>query len=505
MTRVLSSSSAPPLRTAASPLRLWLGLFAAALLLYGFTAARTIQWQDSGLLVLRVLDGELVNPMGLALTHPLYYWLASAAVRLLPVEPAFALPLASSLMGAVAVANVALCVWMLTRRRSAAIFSGLTLALAHTFWQLATLPETYTLSAALLTAEIACLIAFFQGRGRRWALVMWLFAGLGLANHNLALLSLPVLVAVTGWAWRKRLLSGPQIALALVLWLVGTLPYSAIVLEHAVQTGDLGGTVQSALFGDGYQQNVLNVQSPIRPLVIGSLFVLMNFPNLALPLAVWGIARGRRVTRSRIIRAALAAELAIFFLFAIRYNVVDQHFFFLPAYCLLAIFAGLGWTLLLDRADEKRWARAGLFAAALLLAVTPSLYAIAPRVAREANVLGSLERDKPYRDDYRYLLLPWSAAEVSAHRMSEAATDLAGPGGIIVARDGMGRFAIEYQLRRRGWENVELRSDLPAHLARDAAEQNRPVVLVPRSVSEPDLPDHVGPWLRQGEMYVLGR
>src|SRR4051812_29604474 len=84
----------------------WIGVFSAALLLYGLTASRTIGWQDSGDFVNRVVRGWSTDPSGLCRAHPLHFWLGTFLVRVLPIEPPASMALLSAVFGALAVANV---------------------------------------------------------------------------------------------------------------------------------------------------------------------------------------------------------------------------------------------------------------------------------------------------------------------------------------------------------------------------------------------------------------
>ena len=59
-------------------------------------------------------------------------------------------------------------------------------------------------------------------------------------------------------------------------------------------------------------------------------------------------------------------------------------------------------------------------AATATLALTPALYAIVPAVARRFDVLGGVERNKPYRDDYVYVFSPWSVVEDSAEVVADS-------------------------------------------------------------------------------------
>ena len=82
----------------------WLAVLLISFTLYALTANRGIQWQDSGKHILRIATGQLENNLGLALCHPLHYWLGRLAVAPDLFEPCFAVTLVSSLAAAMAAA-----------------------------------------------------------------------------------------------------------------------------------------------------------------------------------------------------------------------------------------------------------------------------------------------------------------------------------------------------------------------------------------------------------------
>jgi hypothetical protein len=262
--------------------------------------------------------------------------------------------------------------------------------------------------------------------------------------------------------------------------------------------------------GGRYGHNVLNFHPSLRILAVSVGFAALCFPNLLIPAALTGLARARAVGIEPAIRRALLAGLLIHAAFVCRYNVIDQHTFFLPTYVLLAVFGGIGGAYVL------RWpARQSAPLAAIgviLLASTPALYALTPSVARHFDVLRDLARHKPYRDDYVYLLSPWGSADRSAQVMSEAAVRLAGAGGLILVEDPMAAPAIKYAALRCGLVGLEVGSlppPVPASLAkrqrvlREAAEAatGRAVVLVPASLDDP-LPDGLT-LRREGDLFVI--
>lgn len=491
----------------------WWALFFSGVLLYGLTANRGVQWQDSGLHILRVVEKQVQHPLGLALAHPLHHGLARAMAWPGLFEPSYAVTLLSALAGALCLANVYGAVVTLTDRHLAGVFAAVSLGLANTFWQLSTLAETYTLCAALLAAEIWCLAGFVRTSRNPWLYGMALFNGLGIANHMLASLTTPVIVVVAMTRLLRRRHPGGAALTAAGLWLLGTAPYTLLILRTWADTGDFFGTVHSALFGE-YAGDVLNPGPSRHQLLMTLAFPLYNFPNLLLPAALYGLVRWRVAGVPRASARALQAGLLIHLLFVMRYSIVDQQTFFLPTYVILAIFGGIGAAVVIAWKNHRSSQSLGILAAVLLV-LTPVLYALAPVVARGARVLESTVglRRKPYRDDYRYLLTPWSVVEDSAERMSAQAMELAGERGVVFYQDPMARFALAYKKHRLERDDVLLvalpmvlegrRRDTFEQLIFRAADDGRPVVLVPLRTDQPPPDPPLGRWLRDGDLYRL--
>lgn len=490
----------------------WLLVFLASLCLYAATANRGAQWQDSGEFILRITTGDLLGRLGLALSHPLHYWIGRAVIAPRLLEPAFAITLISSLGAALAVAAVYGCVRTLSGSEPAAFFAAGSLAVANTFWHLATIAEVYTLSAALLAGECWC-VAVYARRGSRWAVWgMCLFNGLGLANHLQSVLTLPVIAVVILHGIGSRRLKTGDVLIALWLWLLGSLPYTGLVLGLMVHGADPMKTLQSALFGNHFSGAVLNARATTRMMVTDIAFPLLNFPNLLIPAALYGLAGYRRAGVPRLAWLAMIVGLAIHAVFVLRYEVLDQHTFFLPMYTFLAIFGGVGAAAVLQWPSTPK--RSILCTAAIfLLLVTPLLNIAAITMARRAQLLGRFAHRKPYRDDYIYLLVPWSAVDRSAERMSNEAVSLAGPDGLILVEDGMARSAVEYRRLQAGLPGIHVRM-VPAagqqeeleRLATDVrveAQAGRAVVLVPLNRDQPRLAPPLGRWERHGDLYVL--
>lgn len=479
----------------------WLTAFALAGVVYVLTASRGAQWQDSGSQILRIVTGTLAEPRGLALVHPLHHWLGRLAVYFGPSRPSLSITLLSGLAAAVAVANVYGCVLTLTRRRTAAALAAASLAVAHTFWQLATLTETYTLTTALLSGECWCLVYYSITRRRSALWGLFLLNGLGIANHMQAVLMLPVLVFVLIHELRKKRAATLDAVIAIALWLICSLPYTVLVVSTWLRSGDLSGTMCSALFGEYYVHEVLSVSPSARGLLVVFAFVTLCFPNLTLPAAGYGLVCLRRLSIPVMARRGLVTALLLHAVFALRYNVVDQHMFMLPTYVLMSIFCGVGYAAAMQSWPKTRL-RVAVSAAVAMLVLTPVWYRAVPGVARERNVLRGVERNKPYRDDYVYLFTPWSFVERSADRMGRHAVELAGEDGIILVEDSMAEPAIRYRVFRDERERIGVTRDPMADEVLAALAANRAVVLVPLNRDQPQLRIPGRTWERVGDLYV---
>ncbi len=330
------------------------GIGSFAFLLYAFTGARTIQWQDSAQFTYRICSGTLWNEYGLAMVHPLHFWLGRLMMSIFPGPDPWAVSLVSALGGALAVGLVFVCIFKLTGKKSAALFGAMTLMLAHSFWRFSGLPEVYTWSAALLLGEV---VFYLRLRETNHPSAWWgvfFVNGLAFANHNMALLSTAVW-GITFLLWakrsssaparrapprpgvpavepakeigihsrRRRLFSAGTAELPLppfaelrppisdlrfpisffhlfpiaFFWILGALPYLLIVLLELKQR-PFGEVIHSALFGEHFKNQVAGLLPAPGILLISLAFMLLSFPGFALFFAGRAVLK-RIVERGR--------------------------------------------------------------------------------------------------------------------------------------------------------------------------------------------------------------
>lgn len=418
----------------------------AALAFFTISMAPGVLWQDSGLAQVRVLKRDITGDIGLALSHPLYYALA-IAFQILPfAESAFKTNLVSVLFGAVTVANVFLLLLLVTRQRGGAVIGAISLAVAHTFWQHCALAEVYTISTALLSAELLCIYQHAATGKPRWLVLLFLLNGLGVSNHMLAVLSLACYAVLIPWfLWHGKLRVGmlPLLALA---WIAGAGLYLALIIAQLVGGEALGSTVHSALFGTAFAGHVLNVVPGRRQLINSILYLGLNFPTPAVLLVIPGLAALYRL-RLATLRAMLFALLALHLVWAVRYDVLDQYTFFIPSLVLLAVVIGFGAARFLEN-RKPPW-RVVLIVAAVLPAV---VYVPLPRLARAAGFHLGVSRTVPYRDEYDYFLHPWKAGYRGPERFARELRETLPEDTILIA-DGTTVRPIHYLQQLRRWRD----------------------------------------------------
>jgi hypothetical protein len=407
-----------------------------ALALYGLTGARGVEWQDSGIHQYRILTGLLEHPVGLALAHPVHYWLGRAALCVPAGDPVWKINFLSALGGAATVGLLTALVGVLTRSTWAAVLAAATLALAHVFWQMSALTETYTLAAALMTLEWLLFWRYLRTRQPAWLVAVFATNGLHVADHLLGLLTLVTYGVLLLDRIVRRRIHWSWLFAAAAAWLATASPYWTLVLAHFQRTGDVSETLRNALFGGGagspgFEQQVLNTSLSLSQLKLAVLTLGYCFPSLAGLVALVGVLRRSGGARRRFRRLLLVQTLVVF-VFVGRYSIRDQYTYFVPVCVLTALWFGVGAAALLRRwQDTRRRVLIALLVGNAALSVV--VYFAFPPLARERGWFRGQMRAIPYRDEYSHFLRPWRFLDDSPARLARGALTQAGADGWIMA------------------------------------------------------------------------
>ncbi len=456
----------------------------SALALYVLTVAPGPLWQDSGMAQVRVLCRDLFGSLGLALSHPLYYVLAIAFQVLPFAESAFKTNLVSAVFGALTVANILLVIRLLTGGWRGAAVGAVSLAVAHTFWQHCALAEVYTVTTALLSAELLCFLAWQRTRKAGWLILLFLANGLGISNHLLASLSL---ICWVGWFITQVARGKVRLQLAFLLvpvWLAGAALYLGLIAVRIAAGDGLAATLRSALVGE-YGHHVMNLALSGRLLLNSCLYLGLNFPTPAVLLAFIACRSLRGHSLVPGLRMVLVL-LVVYLAWAGRYTVPDQYTFFIPSLLYFAILIGVGADRCLESDGEtsSRFARMlfrkvpfrlltikrrsalgtrpGWFPVMVAAAAIPAcVYVPLPKVAERLDLNLGLSRQVPYRNEYEYFLHPWKTGYQGPRQFAEA-LERSLPDGAILIADGTTVRPIHYALLTGRWgRDVTIYPPLP--------------------------------------------
>jgi len=386
-----------------SPWVAWLLATFAACLLYIATTIPGLAWGDSGNAQLRVLLGHFVDRQDLSRSHVLYYLLAGLVARL-GIEPAYAANLVTAVMGAITVGNVAALLALLVRKRVSVYCGAAALLFSHTLWRQSTVAEVMTLSTALLSLELLLVIQYARRARPGWLIAALFVNGLGLSTHNLALLTWPAYVVMLTAARPV----GPKLRVAalvsgLAALLVGALPLIELAACAWDRTGHIGHVLVELVAGR-FSANVFNTSVTMNTFVRVIGYTLYSFPTPLIFLAVLG-CNPRRQSTTPTFGIFFVVAFAAHFLFAVRYNVPDQHTFMIHTYVFTVVVVALG----VDRLVESRSSRIITAMLVLLASVAPMVYAIVPELlrARRPDFPLISRRNVPHRDRFDWFLKPW--------------------------------------------------------------------------------------------------
>lgn len=397
--------------------------------LYVISCAPGALWQDSGLIQYRIWHNDIEGFLGLAISHPLFYILGIGVKYISVGEFGHRVNLISSIAGAVAVANLFLFLRLLLGRNFPAVVAAITFAVSHTFWRHASIIETYTLWTAFFTTELIMLLQYTRTKKNFYLYWLGLFNGLSISVHMLSLLALLCYAFFCIYMLTKKEIRTGVLLRIVLFWIVGALPYEYLIIKNILQSGDVTGTLSSSLFGSRWMSEVLNTTLSAKIIKENFSFILLNFPTPNILLFFVGCFGLYKIVPRAGLGNVILGLTVLFFVFAFRYTIVDRYAFFIPFYCMVSIYIGLGVNSLQEKIRRKLFSYS-----VLILSFTPVVvYAAAPAMAAEVGVNISTRSDVPYRDDSKYFLVPWKTGYRGAERFATEALEAVEDDAIICA------------------------------------------------------------------------
>ena len=417
------------LLTSKNPFANYITVLFFAVVLYVVSCAPGTLWQDSGMFQYRIWHNDIQGSLGLALSHPLYH-IIGIAVKYIPIgEFGYRVNLISAIAAAIAVANLFLLLRLWLGRNLPAVIAAVTLALSWTTWRFASIAEVYTLHSALFLAELIMLFQYVKTKRTTFLYLLALFNGLAIANHMWASIAFACYAVFLITLLIKKQIGIKILGIAALLWILAAAPYEYLIIKNIIRTGDLTGTVSSAIFGNGWQSNELNASLSIKLIKENLIFLAYNYPTPNILFFFVGIVGLYKLTPARSFANILTALLILFFVFAFRYDVPDRHAFFMPFYCLVPILIALGFDVC-TRNKNKRL----IICLALIFTLLPiPTYILVPVLAQKMQLRMLTKRPIPYCNDYVWFLRPWKTGYKGPQHFADDVFAIAEPNAIVYA------------------------------------------------------------------------
>lgn len=425
---------------------LFLGLFSFGL--YFITLAPTVVWGDPA----KLTNFAHLNYLNIhSASHPLHCLLGYWWGKLPFPDYAYGQNLLSAIFSSMTVILLFFAIYRLTKSVFASIIAALSLSVAHTFWWLAVVNESYSLAFFCLALALLAAIAWFQTKKQGWLCLLTFALGMGISDHYAILIFAPafilaVLIDDPSIIFDFKKIGGTILSFILgagVLWYIYFTQFPLLGYKYLVEAGV---TSTSAKF--------------IREIIRFPLYYFYQFPLIGFVLGMIGFWASRR-NKAGLFFLFLSIFLLDYFFSAI-YMWQRQPEMMVFGYIIFAVWIGLGINYLKERISSFV-PKYGLLLFLGIIIIPILLYSSAPYFARKigGNVLHI--RTIPYRDNDEYFLNPNKRGYYGARQFGEEVFKIAAPNSIIVA-DFTPYTVLQYlQLVENKRRDVELSYAWPGH------------------------------------------
>jgi hypothetical protein len=277
-------------------------VFAAALAVYGWTAAPALAWLDAAEFTAAAHGLGVAHPPG----HPIPSLLGRAFLYLPLGDAALRVSLASALAGALAALGLYRAARALGVRRLLAVAAALGFAFTRAAWEQAARPEVYALEAALVVAALSWTLAWLVSADARALYAAVLATGLALANHHFVALLFFVPAAAVVLARRPGVAAAGRAA---ALGVLGLGAYLYLPLRAAHDALGWGDPDRWAPFAWTVSARAFQKSVGRTDFALGDVAVAVT-DNLSLPLALLALLGAYALLRRRPAAGALLVGVA---------------------------------------------------------------------------------------------------------------------------------------------------------------------------------------------------
>jgi len=203
-------------------------VFLASFCVYFITLCPTVYVGDSGELTAAALTMGIAHPPG----YPLYIILAKLFSILVPFgNTAFEINLFSAVCASLTVMIMNILLKSIGIKTIIAVCSALSFGFINVFWSQATVARVYTLNSFLMISALYFLIRYNSSQKIKDLMLYFFFAGLGLANHLVSVITIPAAIFIVFSRKNPELLKPPVVLKCLSCLVPGLIMYTYLPLR----------------------------------------------------------------------------------------------------------------------------------------------------------------------------------------------------------------------------------------------------------------------------------
>jgi hypothetical protein len=406
--------------------------------LYMCTLAPTFLWSDSAKLALYTYEH---NFFSFGHGYHALHTIVGSAFSLLPFDFAFTQNMVSAFFSALASLVFFFLMLELGYKKELSLAGALTLAASHSFWLYAVINETYAINTFFLFLVLYCAVKYRSTNKSRFFCMAYLFSGLALYNHSIALLFLPGVFLITFY---KSALKLKKCVYAPLFFIAGLLPQLLIpLIKH---TPDY---VLNSIFGD----TALHVATYFQTgkMLTESLkcifYIAYQFPSFALFAGCIGC--WRLYKKDAVIGTSLFLVFILNTVFAAAYFFQRQFAILIVSYALFAVWIVAGLDYIFGQSRLKHKKIIACIICAHIIASPFLVYYSFPQVYTSSGITFLHMRQLPFRDSVKYFFLPDKSREYGAAQYCEFVFSAVESNALIIADFNPG-MALLYAQKIRG-------------------------------------------------------
>ena len=266
------------------------------------------------------------------------------------------------------------------------------LGLSFTYWQQSGMIEVYSFNNMIFLLYTGWIMLDWGRREHKFLFPVVIIAALGMLTHIQHVLSIPALVIYI-WSNKESVVWKKVAASFLFLLISSFLLVPPLIFNKH--------TVSAIFFEQQFKGNVIGFSLiGLGKGILKSIgYWLYNFHLWTIPMII-GYVKLYKHNRRR--WSILNIFLLPYLGFAVKYNVTDNHVFFLVPYLLMIFFVVEGFKFLIERWRPQLWP------IKLLVAMIPfALYLSVVPLAKKVPQLAELDKKKEYKGGLAYFLSPF--------------------------------------------------------------------------------------------------